>query len=87
MALLVTAVVVLRRYIRRGRLFVFGGAILALAAFMPLLEFLLVFTFPGIAFIGWYLYPLMALGMLGAFLLFLAICRPARHAMARKFFI
>jgi hypothetical protein len=85
--LLVTAVVVLRRYIHRGRLYVFGGAIMALAAFMPLLEFLLSITFPAVGFIGWYLYPLIALGLLGAMLLFLAICRPARHTMARKFFI
>ena len=46
--LLVTAVVVLRRYVRRGRLFVFGGAILAFAAFMPVLETVLVVTFAGI---------------------------------------
>lgn len=85
--LLVTTVVVLRRYIRRGRLYVFGGAILALGMFMPLLEFLLTVTFPSISFIGWYLYPLMALGLLGGMLIFLAICRPARHSMARKFFI
>lgn len=85
--LLVTAVVVLRRYISRGRLYVFGGAIMALGAFMPVLEFLLAITFPAVGFIGWYLYPLIALGLLGGLLLFLAICRPARHSMARKFFI
>ena len=85
--LLVTAVVVLRRYVRRGRLYVFGGAILALAAFMPVMELLLAVTFPAVGFIGWYLYPLMALGLLGGLLLFLAICKPARHSMARKFFI
>ena len=86
-ALVVTAVVVLRRYIRRGRLYVFGGAVLAMAGFMPLMEFLLVFTFPSIPFIGWYLYPLMVLGVVGGMLIFLAICRPARESMERKFFI
>ena len=86
-ALVVTAVVVLRRYIRRGRLYVFGGAVLAMAGLMPLMEFLLVFTFPSIPFIGWYLYPLMVLGVVGGMLIFLAICRPARHAVAQKFFI
>ena len=86
-ALLVTTVVVLRRYVHRGRLYVFGGAILALAAFMPIMETLLAITFPAVGFIGWYLYPLIALGLLGGLLLFLAICRPARHGMARKFFI
>lgn len=85
--LLVSAVVVLRRYVRRGRLYVFGGAILALAAFMPVLELLLCITFPAISFIGWYLYPLIVLGLLGGMLVFLAICRPARHTVAQKFFI
>ena len=85
--LLITAVVVLRRYISRGRLYVFGGAIMALGAFMPVLELLLFITFPSVEFIGWYLYPLIALGLLGGLLLFLAICRPARHSVARKFFI
>ena len=85
--LLVTAVVVLRRYVRRGRLFVFGGAILAFAAFMPVLETLLVITFASIPFLGWYLYPLIALGLLGGLLLFFAMCSPARYSMARKFFI
>lgn len=84
---LVTAVVVLRRYIRRGRLYVFGGAIMALGAFIPLMELLLSITFPGIDFIGWCFYPLIALGLIGGMLIFLAICRPARHTMARKFFI
>ena len=87
LGLLVTAVVVLRRYIRRGRLYVFGGAIVALGLFMPVMELLLDITFENIQFIGWYLYPLIALGLLGGLLIFLAIYRPARHAVEKKFFI
>lgn len=87
LGLVVTAVVVLRRYIRRGRLYVFGGAIMAVGAFMPLMEFLLTVTFPQVPFLGWCFYPLIALGLLGGMLIFLAICRPARRTMARKFFI
>lgn len=85
--LLVTAVVVLRRYIRKGRLFVFGGAVAALGLFMPVMELLLDITFENVRFIGWYLYPLIALCLLGGLLIFLAIYRPARHAMKKKFFI
>ncbi len=83
----VTTVVVLRRYIRRGRLYVFGGAIMAIGGFMPVMELLLTLTFDSVPFIGWCFYPLIALGLLGGMLIFLAICRPARHSMARKFFI
>lgn len=87
LGLLVTTVVVLRRYIRRGRLYVFGGAIMALGAFMPVMELLLSITFSKVSFIGWCFYPLIALGLIGGMLLLLAICRPARHAVARRFFI
>ena len=52
---------------------------------MVLIEFLLKHTF-GTAFIGWSLYPLTALVLLGGFLIFLGICRPAREAMERKVF-
>ncbi len=86
-AILVTTVVVLRRYIRRGRLYVFGGAITALGLFMPVMELLLSITFPSVGFLGWCWYPLIALVLVGSLLIFLAICAPARHSMARKFFI
>jgi hypothetical protein len=35
----------------------------------------------------WSLYPLTALVLLGGMLIFLAICRPARETMERKFFL
>ncbi len=85
--LIVTTVVTLMRYLSRGRLYIFGGAMLALGAFMPLVEFLMTVTFLEISFIGWSVYPLMALGLLGGLLIFLAIYRPAREIMERKFFI
>lgn len=84
--LIVTAVVALLRYVRRGRLYIIGGAATALGAFMLLVEFLLVVTF-GIPFMGWSLYPLIVLVLLGGTLIFLAIHRPARETMERKFFI
>lgn len=85
--LIVTAVVVLLRYLRRGRLYILGGAMLALGAFMPLMEYLIVITFDRPRFVGWSLYPLIALGLLGGMLIFLAIFRPARETMERKFFL
>lgn len=86
--LIVTAVVTLLRYVRRGVLYILGGAFAALGAFMPLMGFLLNVTFFGTArFAFWSLYPLTALVLLGGMLIFLAICRPARETMQRKFFI
>ena len=84
---LTTAVTVLLRYIRRGRLWIFGGAWIAMGVFMPLMEFLLVLTFPHLRFLGWSLYPMTALVLLGGMLLFLALNSRARERMERKFFI
>lgn len=83
----VTAVVALLRYVKRGRFWVFGGALLTLGAFMPLMEYLLVLTFDRPRFVGWSLYPLIALVLFGGMLLFLGGNTKARETMERKFFI
>lgn len=85
--LLVTAVVTLLRYVRRGTLYVLGGALCALGLFMPLMGFLMNLTFYTPGFALWSLSPMAALLLLGLYLIFLAICRPAREMMQRKFFI
>lgn len=85
--LTVTAVVTLMRYVRRGGLYIFGGAFLATGAFMPVMELLLNYTFSIEQFHAWSVYPLTALVLLGGLLIFLAICRPARETMERKFFL
>lgn len=85
--LIVTAVVALTRYIRRGRLYIFGGAAIATGIFMPVMELLLNLTFDRpMAFI-WSLYPLIALLLLGATLLTIAICRPLRDSLSKRFFL
>ena len=83
----VTAVVILMKYLPQGRYFIFGGALVALGGYMLLLEFLMVLTFSSVKFVGWSLYPLAALFLIGGLLIFLGICRPARETMARKFFV
>lgn len=84
--LIITTVVTLLKYVRRGYLYIFGGASIALGLYAPLVEFLLYITF-RLRFVGWSLYPMVALVLLGGMLIFLAICRPARETMERKFFI
>lgn len=85
--LIVTAVVALLKYLRRGKLYILGGALIALGAFMPLMEFLMCLTFDFSRFFAWSLYPLIVLVLLGGMLIFLAICRPVRETMERKFFL
>lgn len=81
----VTAVIALLRYVRRGRLYIFGGAFLAAGMQAVLLEYLLGPAF-GIRFVGWSVYPLIVLAALGGLLIFLAINGVARERMERKLF-
>lgn len=83
---LITALVTLLKYLKKGRLYVFGGFFMALGGFMLLIEFMANVTFKVSEFHGWSLYPLASLVLLGGFLTFIAIYRPAREIMERKFF-
>ena len=87
LTLLLSALITLLRCTKRGEYYIVGGATILLGLFMPLLEHLIQVTFRHVDRIVWSLYPLTVLIMLGGFLLFLAICRPARELMERKFFI
>lgn len=84
-ALVVTAVVALLRYIRKGRLYIVGGGIMALGAVLVLTEFLMTATFHR-AFIGWSVCPMIVLLLLGGMLIFLGINATARERMERRFF-
>ena len=83
--LITCAVVTLLYYVRRGRLYIIGGMLIALGGFAPLIEFLMSVTF-NLRFIGWSVYPLVILVLFGGLLLYFAISRPAREIMKRKFF-
>lgn len=83
--LITCAVVTLLYYVRKGKLYIWGGAFILAGAFMVLMEYLMSVTFE-LAFIGWSLYPLVALAIFGGMLIFLAINRSAREMMERKLF-
>ena len=83
--LIACTVVTLLYYIGRGKLYIYGGATIALGALLLLMEFLLVRTF-HIAFVGWSVYPLITLGLIGSGLIYLAINSSAREMMERKLF-
>ncbi|MBQ8830168.1 MAG: hypothetical protein IJ017_01045 [Oscillospiraceae bacterium] len=83
--LITTAMVVLLKYVRKGKLYIVGGAMIAMGAVMLLMEELMTFAF-DLSFTGWSVYPLIALGLLGGLLIFLAINGSAREKMERRFF-
>lgn len=85
LCIITCTVVTLFYYLRRGRLYILGGAFMALGVFMLLIEFLLSLTFK-LKFIGWSVYPLAVLFLFGGLLIYLAINRSAREMMERKLF-
>lgn len=85
--LIITAVVTLVKYVKKGYLYIFGGMFIALGLLSILVEFLLNVTFPALHFVLWFIYPLTVFTLLGGMLIFLAICRPARESMEQRFFI
>ena len=79
-------VYLLTRY-RKKALTILGCGMIAMGVLMVLLEYWIHMTFPVVPFVGWSVYPLISLSLLGAMLLFLAVNRKAREKMERKFFI
>ena len=83
--LVTCAVVTLMHYLHRGKLYILGGAFMALGAFMLLIEFLLKITF-SLPFMGWSIYPLVVLFLFGGLLIYFAVNRAARETLERKLF-
>lgn len=87
LGIIVTTTVTLLKYAKRGALYTFGGMFISLGALMPLIEYLIFVTFGVVSKVRWSPFPFSALILVGGVLIFLAICRPARESMERKFFI
>ena len=85
--LIVTAVVTLMKYIPKGALYIIGGAFITFGAFTVLIDHLVNITFNTGRGIFWAWYPLTVFVVLGLLLIFIAICKPLRETLKRKFFI
>ena len=84
--LLLTAVVALVRYVHGGYLYIFGGALILAGGLAVLIEFLINVTFGIHEVLLWSIYPLAAGVILGGMLLVIAVCKPLRKSLHRKFF-
>ncbi len=82
-----TAVVTLCRYVRRGYLYIFGGAILLTGAMTFPLECLINLTFGIETFFFWSLLPIIGCFILGMLLILIALCPPLRRSLHKKFFL
>jgi len=83
--IIATAVVTLLYYLKKGKLYIWGGAFIITGCFIMLMEFFMAITF-DIKFIGWSVFPLSVFVLLGGLLLYLAINKSAREVMERKLF-
>ncbi len=82
-----TAATVLFRYIPRGRLYIWSGIVYALGASCILIEMFLNISFKIRAHFAWSIYPAVATAVIGSALLVIAICKPIREALGKRFFI
>ena len=85
--LIVTAVATLIKYLKKGYLFIIGGAIIALGAFTLLVELFSVVTFNLDTFHMWSVYPAAGGLLFGGWLIAVGACRPLQNWFAKKFFI
>ena len=87
LAIIVCTAITLLRYVKRGKLYIFGGAIIATALLIAMTELLLVRLFDTVSYIGWSWYPALVLFLLGMSLILIAIIRPLRESLEKKFFL
>lgn len=85
--IVVTAVVTLVKYVRRGHFYIFGGALIAVGAIIVMMELLIDRTFGISGTVFWSIYPLISLAVLGMICIIIAICKPLRTSLLKKFFI
>ena len=87
--LLVTAVVTLLKYVRRGHLFIFGGALIAHGIYMTFLEMMIniAFSEKTVLQLNWSYFPLFGCFILGMGLIIIAINKPMQESLKKKFFV
>ena len=81
-----TTATALFKYLRRGRIYIYGGLMFALGGACMLIEFFVHITF-GMRMFLWSLYPAGALVLIGIAFIILAVCKPLRESLSKKFFI
>lgn len=87
MGAIASAMAALMRYIKRGRLYMFGGCSIAFGLWTVLLEFLIRYSFGISTPFYWSLATLTVFFILGMMLIVIAIVKPFKESLRRIFFI
>lgn len=85
-ALIFCSISILSYYLKRGYLYIYGGAFILAGLCCPVLETLALVTFGGSPLM-WSVYPLIALFLIGIMLIVIAIVKPFRESLCRIFAI
>ncbi len=84
-ALIISSITILSYYIKRGYLYIWGGAFIAAAFASPVIELLSNVTFGLYDHLRWSYYPFIALALIGIMLIVIAIVKPLRESLCRIF--
>ena len=87
LGLIITAVVTLLYYVRRGRLYTIGGGIIALGVWTVLIEWLIYVTFGVKSPVIWSSCSGTSLLLFGMMLIVIAIVKPLKESLRRIFFV
>ena len=85
--LILTALVALCKYLKGGKLFVFGGFVIALGGYTALIEMFIALSFERVRFVFWSIYPLTVCVLVGLMLIAIGVCKPLRTSLDKRFFI
>ena len=84
-AAIILGPVIVHYYVRRGSLYILGGAFIATGAFVMLLEWLLNVNFGLADRLMWAYYPMIAIVLFGIMLIIIAIVKPLRESLRKRF--
>ncbi len=87
LGVIVTAVIVLAKYIRRGWLYIFGGGLIALGLWTVAIEHLIHVVFGIRSPVVWSSCSFSTLFLFGMMLIIIAIVKPLRESLRRIFFV
>lgn len=85
LGVIVTATTVLTKYLRHGKMYIFGGLFIALGLFVSMIETFLHITFDFERFIFWSMIPLIAFCLFGLTLIVIAIVKPFKRSFEKIF--
>ncbi len=87
LGLIITAIIAIAKYVRRGYLYLIGGTWLGIGVYLVLLEFFIRITFFDDVKFLWSFYPFTVCFVFGIMFIVIAIVRPLRESLRKIFFL